>query len=119
MKTIHRTYKFRLKPNSEQRTLLAKHFGCARFVYNHFLAERQEEYKNTGKSSNYYTQQARLTELKKGECEWLREVNSQTLQVALKNMDTAYQNFFKLHRGFPNFKSKKSKRGTLQRKSRL
>ena len=87
MKTIHRTYKFRLKPNSEQRTLLAKHFGCARFVYNHFLAERQEEYKNTGKSSNYYTQQARLTELKKGECEWLKEVNSQTLQVALKNME--------------------------------
>ena len=54
MKTIYRTYKFRLKPNSEQKILLAKHFGCARFVFNHFLAERQEEYKNEGKSSNYY-----------------------------------------------------------------
>ena len=109
MKTIYRTYKFRLKPNSEQKILLAKHFGCARFVFNHFLAERQEEYKNEGKSSNYYTQQARLAELKKGKCEWLKEVNSQTLQVALKNMDTAYQNFFRKKSGFPNFKSKKSK----------
>ena len=109
MKTIFHTYKFRLKPNSEQKILLAKHFGCARFVFNHFLAERQEEYKNEGKSSNYYTQQARLAELKKGEYEWLKEVNSQTLQVALRNMDTAYQNFFKKKSGFPNFKSKKSK----------
>ena len=109
MKTISHTYKFRLKPNSEQKILLAKHFGCARFVFNHFLAERQEEYKNEGKSSNYYTQQARLAELKKGEYEWLKEVNSQTLQVALRNMDTAYQNFFKKKSGFPNFKSKKSK----------
>lgn len=109
MKTIFRTYKFRLKPNSEQKILLAKHFGCARFVFNHFLAERQEEYKNEGKSSNYYTQQARLVELKKGEYKWLKEVNSQTLQVALRNMDTAYQNFFKKKSGFPNFKSKKSK----------
>lgn len=47
--------------------------------------------------------------MKKGDCEWLKEVNSQTLQVALRNVDTAYKNFFKLHRGFPNFKSKKSK----------
>lgn len=109
MKTIFHTYKFRLKPNSEQKILLAKHFGCARFVFNHFLAERQEEYKNEGKPSNYYTQQARLAELKKGEYEWLKEVNSQTLQVALRNMDTAYQNFFKKKSAFPNFKSKKSK----------
>ena len=109
MKQIFRTYKFRLKPNTEQRGLLAKHFGCARFVYNHFLGERQTEYKETGKSSNYYEQAAKLTELKNGDCEWLKEVNSQTLQVALRNVDTAYKNFFKLHRGFPNFKSKKSK----------
>lgn len=109
MKQIFRTYKFRLKPNAKQRELLAKHFGCARFVYNHFLGERQTEYKETGKSSNYYEQAAKLTELKKGDYEWLKEVNSQTLQAALRNMDTAYKNFFKLHRVFPKFKSKKSK----------
>lgn len=109
VKKVYRTYKFRLKPNAEQRELLAKHFGCVRFVFNHFLAERQEKYKETGKSSNYYENQAELTELKRGECEWLKEVNSQTLQVALRNMDTAYQNFFKYKIGFPNFKSKKSK----------
>lgn len=109
MKTILRTYKFRLKPNSEQRELLAKHFGCVRFVFNHFLGKRQEEYKSTGKSSNYYKQQAELAQLKKGECEWLKEVNSQTLQVALRNMDTAYQNFFSKKAAFPKFKSKKTK----------
>ena len=75
MKQIFRTYKFRLRPNTEQRELLAKHFGCARFVYNHFLGERQTEYKETGKSSNYYEQAAKLTELKNGDCEWLKEVN--------------------------------------------
>ena len=63
MKTIFRTYKFRLKPNSEQRELLAKHFGCARFVFNHFLGKRQEEYKNTGKSSNSLVGEVRKNKL--------------------------------------------------------
>lgn len=44
MKTIHKAYKFRLEPSEEQKVLLAKHFGCVRFVYNHFLSERKKQY---------------------------------------------------------------------------
>ena len=76
--------------------LLAKHFGCTRFVYNYFLNQRQEQYKEEGESDNYYAQAKALTELKKKEeTAWLKEVNSQTLQFALRNLETAYTNSLK------------------------
>ena len=79
MKTIYRTYHFELKPTPEQKTLLDKHFGCVRYIYNHFLNERKEQYQADKKSDNYYKQAARLTELKKKEVTiWLKEVNSQS-----------------------------------------
>ena len=110
MRKINRTYKFRLYPNKEQIELLTKHFGCSRFVYNTFLNQRIEQYKLTGKSDNYYKQAKSLTEMKKKEeTAWLNEVNSQTLQFALRSLDTAYTNFFKKRAKFPKFKSKHSK----------
>lgn len=109
-KIIHKAYKFRLYPNEEQKVLLAKHFGCTRFVYNHFLSERKKQYDETHKSDNYYAQAKKLTELKKdNEYAWLNEINSQTLQHALRHLETAYVNFFRGNAKFPNFKSKKSK----------
>ena len=56
MRKINRTYKFRLYPNKGQAELLARHFGCSRFVYNYFLNQRKEQYRLTGKSDNYYAQ---------------------------------------------------------------
>lgn len=110
MRKINRTYKFRLYPNKEQTELLAKHFGCTRFVYNYFLNQRKEQYRLTGKSDNYYKQAKELTTLKKQtETEWLREVNSQTLQFAVRCLEVAYTNFFQKRAKFPNFKSKRSK----------
>ena len=110
MKTIHRTYRFELRPTQEQKVLLDKHFGCVRFVYNHFLNERKEQYQANKKSDNYYTQAKTLTELKKQEeTIWLKEVNSQTLQFALRSLDTAYLNFFRGNAKFPRFKSRKRK----------
>ena len=110
MRKINRAYKFRLYPNKVQTELLTKHFGCTRFVYNYFLNQRKEQYKLTGKSDNYYAQAKTLTVLKKQEeTAWLKEVNSQTLQFAIKSLETAYTNFFKKHSKFPNFKSKHSK----------
>ena len=67
MKMIHRTYQFELTPTQEQKTLLDKHFGCIRYVYNHFLNERKEQYQVDKKSDNYYAQAATLTGLKKKE----------------------------------------------------
>ena len=108
MKTIFRTYQFELQPTQDQKVLLDKHFGCVRFVYNHFLNERKEQYQANKKSDNYYAQSKTLTELKKQEeTVWLKEVNSQTLQFALRSLDTAYLNFFRGNAKFPRFKSKK------------
>ena len=106
----NKTYKFRIYPTSVQEVLLAKHFGCTRFVYNHFLNERKEQYQRDRKSDNYYAQARSLTEIKKKEdTEWLKEVNSQTLQFALRSLDTAFLNFFRGNAQFPKFKSRKHK----------
>lgn len=110
IKTIYRTYRFRIYPKASQLELLAKHFGCTRFVYNYFLNQRQKKYKEKGCSDNYYAQSKALTELKKQEeTSWLKEVNSQTLQFALRNLETAYTNFFQKRAKFPKYHSKKSK----------
>ncbi len=105
MGKINRTYRFRLYPNRKQTELLAKHFGCSRFVYNYFLNQRKEQYRLTGKSDNYYAQAKALTTLKKQEeTAWLKEVNAQTLQFAIRSLEAAYNNFFKKRTKFPKFK---------------
>ena len=107
---INKTYKFRLYPTKEQEVLLNQHFGHSRWVYNHFLNERKEQYQTDKKSDNYYKQAATLTKLKKEEdIKWLKEVNSQTLQFALRSLDTAFLNFFRGNAQFPKFKSRKHK----------
>jgi putative transposase len=87
---------------------MEKHFGCTRFVYNHFLRRRTDHYASTGKGLTYHDTAAELTELKKQTAtEWLKEVNSQSLQQALRNLNTAYNNFFNKRAAFPNFKKRK------------
>ena len=110
MKQIYRTYKFRIYPNKEQQDILARYFGSVRFVYNYFLAERKRQYEETHHSDDYYTQAQILTQLKKQEeYSWLKEINSQTLQHALRHLETAYVNFFRGTAKFPNFKARKNK----------
>lgn len=105
-----KSYKYKLNPNEEQIVLLNKHFGSIRFAYNYFLNERKKEYETNKNTINYYDNAKSLTELKKlEEYSWLNEINSQSLQYSLKCLDGAYQNFFKFKKGFPKFKSKRSK----------
>jgi putative transposase len=105
-----KSYKYKINPNEEQKVLLNKHFGSIRFIYNHFLNERKREYETNKQTLNYYDNCRSLTELKKQEeYSWLNEVNSQSLQVSLKNLDDAYNGFFKKRTKFPNFKSKHTK----------
>jgi putative transposase len=111
---IHQAFKFRLYPNTVQRQALARQFGCSRFVYNTFLQERMDFYaahKGEKKQGlNYYDTALRLTAMKRQpEYAWLGEVNSQALQVALRNLDTAYRNFFAGRGEFPKFKSRRAK----------
>ena len=101
------SYKYRLYPNKTQKELLAKTFGCCRFVYNHYLAMKIELYKNEKTSMSYNQCCTNLTQLKK-ELDWLKEPDKCSLQNTLKDLDNAYQRFFKEHAGFPKFKSKKN-----------
>ena len=103
-----KAYKYRLNPNDEQKMLLDKHFGCTRFVYNLALETKQTAYAGNKKSLSYNDMSAQLTDLKK-ECNFLKEVNSQCLQMALRNLDNSFQNFFKGRASFPNFKKKANK----------
>ena len=117
------SYKFRIYPNIEQQTLIQKTFGCARFVYNHFLAKRISEYNVTGKSPTRFQQDKSLTVLKQ-EIEWLHEPDKCALQNALKDLDTAYKNFFRSVKsggktGFPRFKSKRNRRKSYKTNSNI
>ena len=104
-----RTYKYRLNPTEEQKVLIEKHLGCCRFVWNTYLWERKKAYEEDWKTLTYYDNAKALTQLKK--CEdysWLKEVNSQSLQATLKDLNLAYDRFFKKISKFPRFKSKKN-----------
>lgn len=102
--SMYKALKYRLYPTNSQKELIAKHIGCTRFIYNFALEAKTKTYVKTKVSLSRYDLQKHLPELKK-ENEWLKEVNSQSLQVALLNLDTAYSKFFK-GAGFPKFKSK-------------
>lgn len=96
--------KYRIYPNKKQAILLNKHFGCVRFIYNLALETKQVAYAS-GFNINRYDLQKQLTDLK-NEYKWLSEVNSQSLQSALMNLDAAYLRFFKSQNGFPKYKKK-------------
>lgn len=105
-----RAYKYRIYPTNEQKALFAKTFGCCRFVYNWALNLKITAYKERKETlGNVYLTNLMKSELK-AEHDWLKEVNSQSLQSALRNLDTAYANFFRNTKavGFPKFKSRKS-----------
>lgn len=99
-------YKYRVYPNKQQKELIVKTFGSCRFVYNKYLAMRIDKYKES-KESLSYVQCANDMKQLKSELEWLKEVDSTSLQSSLRDLDMAYQKFFKEHSGFPKFKSKK------------
>ena len=105
---MNKAYKFRIYPTSKQKTMLSKTFGCTRMVYNHYLDKRIKLYEEEKITLGYTKCANDLTVLKK-EKEFLKEVDSISLQQALRHLDTAFQNFFKQPKtGFPKFKSKKN-----------
>lgn len=100
----------RLYPTAEQADALARHFGCVRFIYNWALAIRISTYTETGKTVSQFELQKRLPILKKSEGTlWLADVNAQSLQSAVRNLDSAYVRFFNKKNRFPKFKTKRDK----------
>lgn len=105
-----KSYEYRLYPNIEQQTLMAKHFGCVRFVYNYMLNHKTKIYETDKKNVNKFEMCSIVTQMKKQEeYSWLKEVNSQSLNVSIYNLEKAYTGFFRDKKGYPKFKSKYSK----------
>lgn len=112
---MEKAYKYRIYPNKKQKEIITKTFGCCRFVYNTYLAKRIKTYEET-KETFAYVQCANDMKKLKSELEWLKEVDSTALQSSLRDLDSAYQKFFKEHTGFPKFKSKKTNRYSYKSK---
>ena len=103
----NKAYKFRIYPTKEQATLINKTMGCTRFVYNHFLNQWNDTYKETGKGLSYNTCSNRLTVLKKQEeTIWLKEPDKFALQNALRDLSDGFDRFFKKQNHYPRFKTK-------------
>ena len=110
-----RAVKIRLYPNKTQEQTLNKVLGCYRFVYNQMLAQKQNAYK-TDKTNLKITDLSKWfhgTLLKDEQYAWLKEQNTKVMKQAIRQMDGAYQKFFKRHNGFPKFKTKKDKQSAL------
>jgi len=102
---------FRCYPTPEQEQILARTFGCCRYVYNWALAERSKAFRE-GRRMNYNQSSAALTALKKRpDTIWLQEVAAVPLQQSLRNLQRAFKNFFEKRADYPTFK-KKGQRGS-------
>lgn len=101
-----KAYKYKLNPSSSQVELINHHFGCCRYVYNWALARKQTAFVVDGERLSYFQLNKELTSLKK-EQEFLKECDSQALQMSLRTLDNAFTKFFKEKKGFPKWKSKK------------
>ena len=104
---MYRAFKYRLYPTEPQKELIAKHIGSSRFVYNLALETKNAAYIGAKHNYSAFDLVKQLPELKK-ELPWLKEVNSQSLQQSIQNMDIAFKKFFK-GAGFPKFKKKSNK----------
>lgn len=106
---MEKAFKYRIYPTKKQQELIQKTFGCCRFVYNYYLNMRKESYEKDKTSVTYNMCSKDMTSLKK-QLEWLKEPDKDALQKSLKDLDMAYQKFFKEHSGYPKFKSKRNKK---------
>ena len=98
----------RIYPTDTQKLLIKQTFGCARFVYNKYLSDRQKYYKDTGKTLSMYDYKSNYLNPMKGldEYSFLKSVDKFALETAIENVVDAYDRFFKGQNGFPKFKSK-------------
>ena len=110
-----RAIKVRLYPNKTQEQTLNKVLGSYRFVYNHLLARKQDAYNadKTNLGLNELSKYFHHELLKDGQYTWLKEQNTKVMKQAIRQMLTAYDKFFKEHKGFPKFKSKRDKQTAL------
>ena len=118
IKTIKRTYHFRIYPNPFQKKLIEKTLGCCRQVYNDFLSMCIESY---SADKNYSIKKYDLIKLLpeyKETFPYLKEVDSIALQQTVIHLYDAYMNFFRHNAAFPTFKKKKNDSGYITMSTR-
>ncbi|MFO7679224.1 MAG: transposase [Chloroflexota bacterium] len=116
---VQRAYKTELKLNNQERTLLTGCAGAARFAYNWGLRQSIDAYEATGKRPSYPELHRQLNELKQSDLAWLYDYSKTIPQEALRDLDKAFQNFFRRLKkgekpGFPRFKSRKRGIGSFR-----
>jgi len=106
----NKAYKYRIYPTSEQETLIAKTFGCVRFVYNQFLALQEEQCAEKLPHLGKNAMNNMCNQILKDGYPWLREVDKFALTNSVFSLDDAYRHFFKQPGkcGHPKYKSKKT-----------
>lgn len=108
------SYRFRIYPNIAQASQIQRTFGCCRYVFNHYLSRRKEEWDNHKINFSYYKCSSDLTALKRDpNYSWLKEVDATALQSSLRDLENAFLNFFRALKsgysvGYPNYKKKSS-----------
>ena len=109
---MEQAYKYRIYPTKTQERQIIKTFGCTRWVYNHFLTSRKTAWAERGESSSAFSDINMIPALKhSSDTEWLAEADKFALQNAVRDLDTAFQNFLRgcrtgKHVGYPKYKSR-------------
>ena len=100
--------KIRIYPDSVQKDFISKQLGCCRLIYNKLLDYKKTQYEQNKQSISLSQLGKYLTNLKKqDEYLFLNDVYAMCLAQTMQDLLKAYDNFFKLHKGYPKFKSKK------------
>lgn len=104
--SLNKSFKVRIYPSQEQIDIIEQTFNSTRYLYNYMLNLKDKLYEFYGIRLNFARMSNVLTELKRHKT-WLKLVDSTALQQCLKDLDSAYQNFFNNRGKHPKFKSKK------------
>lgn len=106
-----KSIKIRIYPDTDQKEFISKQLGCCRLIYNKLLDYKKTWYEQNKQNITLSQLGKYLTNLKKqNEYLFLNEIDSRCLQQTMLDLIKAYNNFFKLHKGYPKFKSKKDKK---------
>lgn len=104
---VKRAYKYRFYPTAEQEQQLAATFGCTRYVYNRALAERTRAWYQDQQRVTYADTSKMLTAWKRDEgTQWLAEPSKGPLQESLRQLQGAFDRFWRKQTSYPNFKKK-------------
>ena len=105
-----KSYKIRCYPTPTQQRQLTHHFGVARWTYNTSLHCIQDSWHWFNRSENWISCSRAITELKKDpDYAWLNDVSADVIIQSLRNLETAFDNFFKKQANYPKYKKKWAK----------